>query len=201
MMIHPATAHFAMVLPLVASVFSLIYIVNKSETFSKIAARTTLFAALAMIGVWYTGTQAGPQIYDYLSEAGQETLVAHKNLGLYLAIAMGVIALFQIAGCKLKKPILQTIATVALIGATLATFAQGKKGGELVYNYGTPFKSYMIMDSLVEAVATAEEEEEESAKIEAYEDAIEDINMLSEEVDAMYGNPVVVQSNEEIEEE
>ena len=66
-MLHPATAHFAMVLPVVASVFSLIYLVNKSETFSKITARATLIAALAMIGVWYTGNQAGPQIYDYLS--------------------------------------------------------------------------------------------------------------------------------------
>jgi uncharacterized membrane protein len=196
-MLHPATAHFAMVLPVVASVFSLIYLVNKSEIFSKIAARVTLFAALAMIGVWYTGSQAGPQIYDYLSEAGQQTLVAHKNLGLYLAIAMGVIALLQIVGCKLRKPILQTLATLALLGATAVTFAQGKMGGELVYNHGTPFKSYMIMDSLVEAVATAQEEEEESAKIEAYEDAIDDINMLSEEVDIMYGNPIAEQSDEE----
>jgi len=201
MMLHPATAHFAMVLPVVASVFSLIYLVNKNETFSKIAARTTLFAAIAMIGVWYTGSQAGPQIYDYLSEAGQQTLVAHKNLGLYLAIAMGAIALLQIIGCRLRKPIFQTIATLALLAVTATTFAQGKMGGEIVYNYGTPFKSYMIMDSLVEAVATAEEEEEESAKIEAYEDAIDDINMLSEEIDEMYGNPAVAQSSEEIEEE
>ena len=201
MMLHPATAHFAMVLPIVASAFSLVYLVNKSETFSKIAARTTLIAALAMIGVWYTGSQAGPQIYDYLSEAGQQTLVAHKNLGLYLAIAMGVIALLQIAGCKLKKRGLQIFATLALIIATGTTLLQGKMGGELVYNFGTPFKSYMIMDSLVEATATAEEEEEESAKIEAYEDAIDDIKMLSEEVDEMYGNPLSKESDEESEEE
>ncbi len=201
MMLHPATAHFAMVLPVVASVFSLIYLVNKSETFSKIAARTTLLAAIAMIGVWYTGSQAGPQIYDYLSEAGQQTLVSHKNLGLYLAIAMGVIALLQIIGCRLRKPMFQIVATLALLAATATTFAQGKMGGEIVYNHGTPFKSYMIMDSLVEAVATAEEEEEESAKIEAYEDAIDDINMLSEEIDEMYGNTVLEKGSEEIEEE
>jgi uncharacterized membrane protein len=186
-----------MVLPVVATVFSLIYLVNKNEIFSKIAARTTLIAALAMIGVWYTGSQAGPQIYDYLSEAGQATLVQHKNLGLYLAIAMGVIALLQIIGCKLRKHILQVIATLSLLVATGTTLLQGKMGGELVYNFGTPFKSYMIMDSLVEATATAEEEEEESAKIEAYEEAIDDIKMLSDEVDKMYGNLVVVEESEE----
>jgi len=57
MIIHPATVHFAMVLPLVASVFGLAYLYTRTELMSKIAARTTLVAALAMIAVWYTGSQ------------------------------------------------------------------------------------------------------------------------------------------------
>ena len=67
MMLHPATVHFAIVLPVVASIFGFIYLITRSEGMSKISSRATLFAALAMIGVWYTGNDAGPQIYNFLS--------------------------------------------------------------------------------------------------------------------------------------
>lgn len=201
MMLHPAAAHFAMVLPVVASVFGLIYIFTRSEGMSKISSRATLVATLAMIGVWYTGNQAGPVIYDYLSEAGQHELLEHKELGLYLAIAMTIIALIKIAGCKMKNFAIEALAIVLLFGATATTFLQGKDGGEIVYNYGMPFKSYMIEDTLNEAVSEAEAEEEDSAKVEIYEDAIDDIKMISEEVDAIYGNDEENKEHEEEEEE
>ncbi len=187
-MLHPASAHFAMALPVVASVFGLAYLYSKTEIMSKISTRTTVVAALAMIAAWYTGNQAGPQIYDYLSEAGKHELIEHKNLGLYLAIAMGVIALIQMAGCKLKNFVLQALAIVLLLAATATTFLQGKHGGELVYNYGMPFKAYLIQDSLHEAVKAADEAEEDDAKVEVYEDAIDEIMSVSEEVDKIYGN-------------
>ncbi len=187
-MIHPASVHFAMVLPVVATTFGLIYLVTKKEGVSKIAARATLVAAFAMIAAWYTGNQAGPEIFDYLSKEGKEELLEHKSLGLYLAIAMGVIALIQIAGCRLKKFGLEALAIILLIGAMTTTFLQGKHGGEIVYNYGMPFKDYLIENTLKEAVATAEDSEEDDAKVEAYEDAIDDIDAISEEVDAIYGN-------------
>jgi len=188
MMIHPASVHFAMVLPVVAAAFGVAYMISKKEILSKITARTTLVAALAMIAAWYTGNQAGPQIFDYLSEAGQHELLEHKQLGLYLAISMGIIALLQIAGCRLKKFALQTIATLLLIVAMFTTFLQGKDGGEIVYNHGMPFKAYVIEESLKEAVATAEEEDDCDAQVEAYEDAIDDISTLSEDIDTIYGN-------------
>jgi len=186
-MLHPATAHFAIVLPLVALIFGLTYLITKTETMSKVAARTTLFAAIAVIGVWYTGSKAGPEIYDYLDAAGKADLIAHKSLGLYLAIAMGIIALIQVLGCRMQKRILETVAIVLLIGATATIFYQGKMGGELVYEHGTPFKSSGIMDSLKDAAQSAEATEDDEEKIEAYEDAIDDIDSLSEEVDALYG--------------
>lgn len=187
-MIHPASVHFAMVLPVVAAAFGVAYMISKKELLSKITARTTLVAALAMIAAWYTGNQAGPQIFDYLSEAGQHELLEHKQLGLYLAIAMGIIALLQIAGCRLKKFALQSLATILLIGAMLTTFLQGKHGGEIVYNHGMPFKAYMMEESLQEAAATAEDEEDCDTQVEAYEDAIDEITSLSEEIDTIYGN-------------
>jgi len=147
-MLHPATAHFAMVLPVVASAFGIAYLISRKEIMSKIAARTTLVAALAMIGVWYTGSQAGPLVYNYLSEAGKHELLEHKQLGLYLAIAMGIIALLQIAGCRLKKFGLEALAIVLLIGAMFTTFLQGKHGGEIVYDYGKPFQMQQLTNYL-----------------------------------------------------
>ena len=197
MMLHPASAHFAMVLPLVASAFGLAYLYSRTEIMSKISARATLIAAFAMIAAWYTGNQAGPQIFDYLSQAGQHELKEHKELGLYLAIAMGIIALIQITGCKLKKFSLEMIAILLLLGATATTFLQGKHGGEIVYNYGMPFKAYMMENSLQEATANAEATDDCDEKVEAYEDAIDDISSLSEEVDAIYGNAPKTQEKDE----
>lgn len=187
-MLHPATVHFAMVLPVVASVFGLVYLYSRTEIMSKISARTTLVAALAMIGVWYTGSQAGPQIFDYLSQAGKHELLEHKKLGLYLAIAMGIIAVIQIIGCRMKKIAIQAVAIVLLLGATATTLIQGKHGGEIVYNHGMPFKAYMIVDSLKEAYQTADAADDDSEKVEAYEDALDDIQSLSDDVDSLYGN-------------
>jgi uncharacterized membrane protein len=139
-MLHPATVHFAIVLPLVAAVFGAIYLFNRSESMSKISSRATLIAALAMIGVWYTGNQAGPLVYKYLSAAGQHELLEHKQLGLYLAIAMSIIALIKIIGCKMKNFAIEALAIILLFGATGATFLQGKHGGEIVYDHGKPFQ-------------------------------------------------------------
>jgi hypothetical protein len=115
---------------------------------SKIAARTTLVATLAMIAVWYTGNQAGPLVYKFLSPAGQHELLEHKELGLYLAIAMAIIALLQIIGCRLKKFALEALAIVLLIGAMFTTFLQGKHGGEIVYDHGQPFEMQQLKNYL-----------------------------------------------------
>ena len=187
MMLHPATAHFAIVLPLVASIFGVIYIFTRSEGMSKISSRITLFAALAMIAVWYTGDNAGKEVYDFLSTHGKEELLEHKSLGLYLAIAMGVIALLKIAGCKMKKFIVELIAIALLLVTTITTFVQGKMGGEIVYNYGMPFKAVTTQKILKKAYANAEDTEDSDEKVEFYEDAIDEIEAHSQKVNKIYG--------------
>lgn len=200
-MLHPPIVHFAIVLPLVALVFSLIYLLKRDASMSKISSRTTLIAALAMAAAWYSGNQAGPEIYDYLSAEGKQELMGHKTLGLYLAIAMGVIAVLQMAGSIMKKFAIEALAVVLLLGATVVTFAQGKDGGEIVYNHGMPFKSYMIEDSLKDAVLEADELEEDSEKVEIYEDTIDEISMFSETIDKIYGNEPKEEEEEEDDEE
>jgi len=196
MMLHPATAHFAMVLPVVASAFSLVYLARREKELAKISSILTLFAAIAVIGVWYTGSQAGPEIWNFLSEEGQHALVEHKTLGLYLAIGFGIIAVLKMAGCRLKIFALEAVAIVLLLIGTAAVFNQGKDGGELVYQHGTPFKAYLIEDSLTEAVSSADEAEDDAERLEVYEDTIDDINAHIEEINTYYGIEVV-----EVEEE
>jgi len=188
MMLHPATVHFAIVLPVVASVFGVIYLFTKSESMSKISTRATLIAAIAMIGVWYTGSQAGPKIFEFLSAAGKHELLEHKELGLYLAIAMSVIALLKIIGCKAQMFKLEALAIVLLLGTTATTFLQGKHGGELVYNYGMPFKAYKTETTLKNAVKSADSVDDDSDKVDIYEDAIDTIDSISEDANAIYGN-------------
>lgn len=190
MMVHPATAHFAMVLPVVASVFGIAYLINRQEIFGKLSSMTTFVAALAMALVWYTGSQAGPEIYDFLSEAGQAQLIEHKTLGLYLAIAMGVVFVLKAIGCQMKNFKLEAFSIVLLFLVTVATFVQGKSGGEIVYNHGTPFKAFMIIDTLNEVAVSVEEEEEAEAKLEVYQEALEDIKLIDEELEIFYGNQV-----------
>ena len=187
MMLHPATVHFAIILPLVASTFGVIYLFTRSEGMSKISSRLTLVSAIAMIGVWYTGNQAGPQIFHYLSEAGKHDLLEHKELGLYLAIAISLIALLKIVGCKTHKFILEAVAVVLLIGVTATTFLQGKHGGEIVYEHGMPFKTYSIQTILHKAAKNADATEEDEDKVDIYEDAIDDIDSISQDINKVYG--------------
>jgi len=185
-MMHPATAHFAIVLPIVALVFGLIYMYTKSEGMSKISSRVTLFAALAMIGVWYTGSQAGPEIFDYLSQDGKGVLIAHKELGEYLAIALGIVALIKIIGCRIKSFKTEAFSILLLLVITAATLYQGKLGGEITYNHGMPFKAYTMESWLNDAVEEAEDEEEDEDKVTVYEDAIDDIKFFSEDLNSLY---------------
>ena len=196
-MIHPATVHFAMVLPVVASAFGLVYLYTKSEIFAKISTASFIFAALAMGVVWYTGSQAGPEVFQYLSKDGQAVLLTHKSLGLYLAIAMGITTILKMIGCKMKNYGLQALAVVLVLGVTATTLYQGKMGGKIAYNYGMPFKSQMILDSLNEANKAADDEDDADAQVEIYQDAIDDITSVSEEVDVILGNPKPADDAEE----
>ena len=161
-MLHPATAHFAIVLPILASVFGLIYLFTRTEGMSKISSRVMLFAALGVIAAWYTGSQAGPDAYPLLSDAGQHELLEHKTLGLYLAIAFGVIAVIKLVGCRLNKFVVEAVAIVLLLVATVAVLNQGREGGELTYQYGAGVENHADgLDCLENPDDYIEEEDEE----------------------------------------
>lgn len=187
MMLHPATAHFAIALPLVASVIGAIYFAKRNDGMAKLSSFAIVVTALAIGVAWYTGNQAGPKIYDFLSAAGKHELLEHKQLGLYLAIAMAIIAVIKVVGCQMKKFALEAVAIVATFIIAGTVLLQGKHGGEIVYDNGQPFKAYMINSTLQEAAATADDEDDCDAKVEAYEDALDDISNINDNVNEALG--------------
>ena len=197
MLLHPPVVHFAIVLPVVASLFGLIYLFKRDERWSKYSSRATLIAALAIIAAWYTGSKAGPEIYGFLSAAGKEELLEHKALGGYLAIAFAAIAALKMAGCFMKKYAVEAIAVLLLLVATGATFAQGKEGGEIVYEYGKPFTYDVMKPALQDAKSTAEDEEDDEAIVEAYEDGIDEAFSAAGEVFEKLGIEVEEDDDEE----
>lgn len=191
MMLHPATVHFAMVLPLVASLLGVLYILTRNRGVSTLSLWATFLAAVAMGIAWYTGSEAGPAVYDYLSERGQAELLEHKRLGLYLALSLCAIFLLQILGSKLGKFIIETLAIALLLTATLVTFVQGNDGGEIVYKHGMPFKALIMEELINDAVAEAQEAQSADEKVEIYEEAVESIRMHSKDVDKLYSSPKI----------
>nr|WP_321266505.1 DUF2231 domain-containing protein [uncultured Sulfurimonas sp.] len=159
-MLHPAAAHFAVALPIISLVLGLAYLYKPSELMSKLSSRFMVFAAIFMIGAFFTGKHDGGEVYMLISGEGQALLKQHKQVGLYLAIGMGVIALIKFFGCykKLFKVELLAIFLIALLCA--GVLYQGKMGGELTYTYGAHVKNHSDgMDCLADPEEFLEEED------------------------------------------
>ncbi|MBU1657949.1 hypothetical protein KKG72_02725 [bacterium] len=135
-MLHPAAAHFAVVLPIVALVIGMAYLIKPSELMSKISTRFMVFATIFMAIAFFTGSSEGPEAYPLLSSEGQEILKEHKAFGLYLLLAMGIAAVAKFFGCfkKFIKAEIFAVILVAIISG--GVLYQGKMGGELTYVHG-----------------------------------------------------------------
>ncbi len=161
MMIHPATAHFAMVLPLIALVFGIAYLIKPSEFMSKISTRFMVFASLFLIIAFFTGRNDGSEAYILLTDEGQSLLLQHKDLGLYLAVSMFIATAVKFYGSK-KQVLKAEIFSILLLGIISAGILyQGKMGGELTYTHGANVELHSDgIDCLADAAEFAEEEDE-----------------------------------------
>ncbi len=161
-MLHPATAHFAVVLPIIALLLGMAYLIKPSELMSKISTRFMLFSTIFLVVAFFTGKTDGSEAYILLPDAGQTLLLQHKDLGLYLAIAMGIATLVKLFGCfkkVIKAEIFAVILTAIIAGGILY---QGKMGGELTYTYGANVAQHSDgMDCLEDPEDFLEEEDEE----------------------------------------
>lgn len=159
-MLHPATAHFAVSLPIISLVLGLAYLYKPSEFMSKISSRFMVFAAIFIIVAFFTGKHDGGEVYMLISGEAQELLKQHKQLGLYLSFAMGIAAVIKFYGCYTKtfKAEIFAIVLVAIISG--GVMYQGKIGGELTYNHGAHVQDHSDgMDCLDDPEEFMEEKE------------------------------------------
>ena len=161
-MLHPVSAHFAVVLPIIALVLGIAYLIRPSELMSKISTRFMVFATIFLAFAFFTGKNDGSEAYVFLSNEGQALLLEHKGFGLYLLIAMGIASVAKLIGCFkkiLKVEIFAILLTAILAGGVLY---QGKMGGELTYTHGANVAQHSDgMDCLDDPEEFLEEDDDE----------------------------------------
>jgi len=158
-MLHPVAAHFAIVLPLVSLLLGVLYIIKPSELMSKISTRFMVFASLFLVVAFFTGKEDGAEAYIFLTKAGKELLLEHKEFGLYLSVAMFVTTLIKLYGCKKNIFKIEIFSIVLLLIISMGIFYQGKIGGELTYTHGANVKQHSDgIDCLEEQAEEAAEE-------------------------------------------
>lgn len=161
LLLHPPLVHFAIVLPVIALFFQIAYSVTSNQTYSKCSVSALAVAAVVMVAAWYTGGLQGQDVYPMLSDAGQESLKAHKNLGLYLMAGAIVLSLIKFYAYRIKSVALETLILIGLLVMTSGLMYQGLIGGDVVYKYGGGVENYSDGMDCLEEQDTSDEDDGE----------------------------------------
>jgi uncharacterized membrane protein len=136
--LHPIADHFTVALLIVAVLIDLVASAAPTRIWLRYTALTLMILGALAAGASYaTGDMETDRIWNALGQPAKDVLKRHAELGEYLAITFGVLALWRIliqsfgfmAG---SRAIYLVIAVLAI--ATLGYSAH--LGGELVYDYG-----------------------------------------------------------------
>jgi uncharacterized membrane protein len=136
--LHPVVDHFSIALLFVAVLIDLVASAAPTRIWLRYSAvLLMILGAIAAGGSFFTGGMEADRIWNALGEPAKDVLKRHDDLGLYLAIIFGVLAVWRImiqgfgfmAGSRAIYLIVAVLAIVAL-------GYQGHLGGVLVYDYG-----------------------------------------------------------------
>ena len=136
--LHPVVDHFSMALLIVAVLIDLVASTAPNRIWLRYTALLLMIlGAIAAGGSYLTGDMEADRIWNALGQPAKDVLHRHAQLGTYLAIAFGVLALWRIliqafgfvAG---TRPLYLIFALVAIV----ALGYQGHLGGVLVFDYG-----------------------------------------------------------------
>jgi uncharacterized membrane protein len=136
--LHPQVDHFSVALLITAVVIDLIASLAPNRIWLRYTAATLMvLGALAAGASFLTGGAEADRIWNALGQPAKDVLKTHAELGEYLAIAFGILAvwrlLIQVAGFMAGSRF------IYLIFAVIAIFVLGYQshlGGVLVYDYG-----------------------------------------------------------------
>ncbi len=136
--LHPVVDHFTIALLIVAVLIDLVASAAPTRIWIQYTALTLMIlGALAAGSSYFTGGMEADRIWNALGPAAKDVLKTHAELGEYLAIAFGILALWRIliqgfsfmAGSR-------TIYLIVALVAIVTLGYSGHLGGVLVYDYG-----------------------------------------------------------------
>ncbi|HVN64815.1 MAG TPA: DUF2231 domain-containing protein [Candidatus Binataceae bacterium] len=136
--LHPVADHFTVALLFVGVAIDLVANLAPTRAWLRYMALTLMIlGSLAAGASYWTGGRESNRIWDALGQPAQQVLHRHGELGEYLAIAFGVLAVWRIliesvgfvAG---SRGTYQAFAIVAIIALGYTSHL----GGTLVYTYG-----------------------------------------------------------------
>jgi uncharacterized membrane protein len=138
MQLHPVVDHFSVALLMTAVLFDLLASLASTRMWLRYAAvLLMILGALSAGASFFTGDMEADRIWNALGPGAKEVLKRHAELGEYLAITFGVLALWRLmietlgfmAGSRMIYLIVALVAVVVLgYSAHL--------GGVLVYDFG-----------------------------------------------------------------
>jgi uncharacterized membrane protein len=136
--LHPQVDHFSVALLMVAVVIDLIASLAPTRIWLRYTALTLMIlGAIAAGASFFTGDMEADRIWNALGQPAKDVLKTHAQLGEYLAITFGVLAvwriLIQIAGFMAGSRAIYLIVAIVAIGVLSY---QSHLGGVLVYDYG-----------------------------------------------------------------
>lgn len=160
-MLHPASVHFAVVLPLIALIIGLVYLLKPSDALQKISTGFILFAAIFVGIAFLTGKEDAGEIIEFLSGDGKSALGEHAKLGKYLAISMGLAAVVNLFGYFKKIYKVELLSIILVAAVSVGVLYQGKMGGEITYKHGAHVVGYSEGKACLEEKALFEDDENE----------------------------------------
>ena len=136
LLMHPVVAHFAIVIPIVVLLLELVNLIVKKRALSVTSLVLIVFMMLIYVALFITGKTDGSEGAILLGDEGLAHFKFHKLLGLYLIYSTAIVFVFKLLAMLVRKPAVKIIFVVVLIGFVGVNMYQGKKGGELVYQFG-----------------------------------------------------------------
>ena len=136
--LHPQVDHFSVALLIVAVLIDLVASLAPNRIWLRYTALTLMIlGAIAAGASFLTGDAEADRIWNALGQPAKDVLKTHAELGEYLAITFGVLAvwriLIQVAGFMAGSRMIYLIVSIVAI---IVLGYQSHLGGVLVYDYG-----------------------------------------------------------------
>jgi len=153
-MIHPMIVHFAIALPVILLILELSNFAFRRKSIGFMNFLLTIIVFLLFVGAYYTGTTDAQNAKDLMSPEAKEVLGAHKNLALWLIYGSAALVLIKLLGAVFQGFVFKLLFVVGTLLFIFGIFTEGKKGGELVYKYGTNVMAHSTMAPATPAQVT-----------------------------------------------